>query len=146
MPLDRAALERFLPHRGAMCLLDSVVSWDDGRIDCRASSHRASANPLRLDGRLPATAAIEYAAQAIAVHGGLRAAPGRDAAPGYLVAVRDARLHVATLDEIAADLVITATCEAADAAGLVYTFAVQAGGHPIAEGRATVALLTGGES
>jgi len=144
MPLDRDALERLLPHRGAMCLLDAVAFWDEHRIDCRASSHRAADNPLRLDGRLPGVVAIEYAAQAMAVHGGLRAAPGQDSAPGYLVAVRDARLHVATLDDIAAELEISATCQAADATGLVYAFAVKAGDRPVAEGRATVVLLARG--
>lgn len=146
MPLDRNALERLLPHRGAMCLLDSVASWDEDRIVCRASSHRAPAHPLRLDGRLPGVVAIEYAAQAMAVHGGLRALAQRDAAPGYLVAVRDARLHVATLDEVATDLDISATCQAADATGLVYAFAVEAGGRLVAEGRATVVLLARGGS
>jgi len=124
-----------------MCLLDSVAFWDEQRIDCRASSHRAPENPLRLDGRLPGIVAIEYAAQAMAVHGGLCALPDHGAAPGYLVAVRDARLHVATLDDVATELEISATCQAADATGLAYVFEVKAGGHPIADGRATVALL-----
>lgn len=141
MPLDRKALERLLPHRGAMCLLDSVVSWDEGRIDCRATSHRAPENPLRMNDCLPAVVAIEYAAQAMAVHGGLRGAPDHTAVPGYLVAVRDMQLHVATLDDIATDLEITAACQVADATGLVYAFAVNAGGRRVAEGRATVALL-----
>jgi predicted hotdog family 3-hydroxylacyl-ACP dehydratase len=141
MPLDRDALERLLPHRGSMCLLDSVASWDADRIDCRASGHRAAENPLRMDGRLPAVVAIEYAAQAMAVHGGLRAPPDQAAAPGYLVAVRNARLHAATLDDIATELEVSATCVVADATGLVYAFAVKAGDRLIAEGRATVALL-----
>lgn len=142
MPLDRDALERLLPHRGAMRLLDSVVSWDDVTIECRASTHRAAGNPLRQDGRLPAVVAIEYAAQAMAVHGGLHAAPGHAAPLGYLVAVRDARLLVATLDEITDDLEISATRHIADASGLVYAFVVQAGGRRIADGRATAVLLT----
>jgi predicted hotdog family 3-hydroxylacyl-ACP dehydratase len=140
MQLARAALERLLPHRGAMCLLDSVAAWDDLRIDCRATSHRAPDNPLRLEGRLPALAGIEYAAQAMAVHGGLRALPGHDPVPGYLVAVRGVVLHAATLDGSAADLEVSATRLASDASGLLYAFAVGAAGRPIAEGRATVAL------
>jgi|AP12_2_1047962.scaffolds.fasta_scaffold117485_1 predicted hotdog family 3-hydroxylacyl-ACP dehydratase len=140
MPLDRNALARLVPHRGAMCLLDSVAHWDDVRIDCRAVSHRDPDNPLRLGGRLPAVVAIEYAAQAMAVHGGLRALPDHVAAPGYLVAVRDAQLHTARLDDITTDLEISATCLAADSTGLVYAFAVSASGHFVAEGRATVAL------
>jgi len=145
MPRDREALERLLPHRGAMCLLDSVASWDDTKIECRTSSHRDAANPLRLDGRLPAVVAVEYAAQAMAVHGGLRAPSGHDAPPGYLVAIRDARLHVATLEQITADLEISATCQVADANGLVYAFRVQAAGRPVADGRATIVLLSNGQ-
>jgi predicted hotdog family 3-hydroxylacyl-ACP dehydratase len=141
MPLAKAELERLLPHRGAMCLLDAVASWDDSRIDCRTTSHRLADHPLRMDGRLPAIAAIEYAAQAVAVHGGLRALPGCDVAPGYLVAVRNTQLHAATLDDIETELRISATCLAADATGLAYAFAVRAGERLIAEGRATVMLL-----
>ncbi len=124
-----------------MCLLDSVAHWDDARIDCRATSHRAPENPLRMDGRLPAVVAIEYAAQAMAVHGGLRARPDTTAAPGYLVAVRSVALYAGTLDEFATDLDVSASCLAADATGLVYAFAVKAGERPVAGGRATVALL-----
>ncbi len=140
MPLDRNALERLVPHRGAMCLLDSVAQWDHARIECRATSHRDPENPLRLRGRLPAVVAIEYAAQAMAVHGGLRAPPDQGAAPGYLVAVRNAQLHAARLDDITADLEISATCLVADPTGLAYDFTVSAGGRLVAEGRATVAL------
>jgi predicted hotdog family 3-hydroxylacyl-ACP dehydratase len=140
MPLDRNALEHLVPHRGAMCLLDSVAQWDHARIECRATSHRDPDNPLRLRGSLPAVVAIEYAAQAMAVHGGLRAPPDQGAAPGYLVAVRNAQLHAARLDDITDDLEISATCLVADATGLAYDFTVSAGGRLVAEGRATVAL------
>jgi predicted hotdog family 3-hydroxylacyl-ACP dehydratase len=95
---------------------------------------------LRLEGRLPALAAIEYAAQAMALHGGLRAPRGHEPASGYLVAVRSVILHAAKLDDIAADLGISATCLASDASGLLYAFAVGTAGRPIAAGRAAVAL------
>jgi predicted hotdog family 3-hydroxylacyl-ACP dehydratase len=121
-----------------MCLLDAVESHDAARVVCRAASHRSAANPLRVGGRLPALAAIEYAAQAMAAHGALRAAAG--AAPGRLVAVRDVRLHVATLDDVAEDLEVVARCDAADAGGIAYAFVVSAGGRTLAEGRATVML------
>jgi predicted hotdog family 3-hydroxylacyl-ACP dehydratase len=135
---SRAELERLVPHRGAMCLLDAVEAHDEARVVCRAASHRSAANPLRVGGRLPALAAIEYAAQAMAAHGALRAAAGAE--PGRLVAVRDVRLHVATLDDVAEDLEIVATCDAADPGGIAYAFAVSAGGRALAEGRATVML------
>jgi predicted hotdog family 3-hydroxylacyl-ACP dehydratase len=138
VPLERSELEGLLPHRGAMCLLDSVEAHDDTRVVCRAASHRSPANPLRVGDRLPALAAIEYAAQAMAAHGALRGEAG--ATPGRLVAVRDVRLHAATLDDVAADLEVAVDCVAADASGLVYAFVVSAGGRTLAEGRATVML------
>jgi predicted hotdog family 3-hydroxylacyl-ACP dehydratase len=54
-----------------MCLLDDVLSWDASRIRCRSASHRTPDNPLRAHGRLGAACGIEYAAQAMAVHGAL---------------------------------------------------------------------------
>jgi predicted hotdog family 3-hydroxylacyl-ACP dehydratase len=138
MPIARSELEALLPHRGAMCLLDSVQAHDAAGVLCRAASHRSPANPLRVDGRLPALAAIEYAAQAMAAHGALSG--GGSATPGRLVAVRDARLHAAWLDDVGEDLEIAVTRLAADAAGLAYAFIVSAGGRTLAEGRATVML------
>ena len=75
--LDRAAIAARIPHHGTMCLLDAVDAWDSESIRCRATSHRDPANPLRDAGSLPATAAIEYAAQAMAVHGALLAPAAR---------------------------------------------------------------------
>jgi predicted hotdog family 3-hydroxylacyl-ACP dehydratase len=92
--LDHAWIARHIPHQGSMCLLDYVEAWDQERIQCRASSHRAADNPLRAYGRLGAACGIEYAAQAMAVHGALldrRAVPAR---VGYLVSVRDTQLQV----------------------------------------------------
>lgn len=123
-----------------MCLLDAIESASAETIACRASSHRAADHPLRVNGRLPAVAAIEYAAQAMAAHGGLQATPGAAAVPGLLVAVRDVQLHVGTLDDLAEDLEIRATRVASGAGGLLYAFTVRAGSRPVAEGRATVAL------
>ena len=57
----------------------------------RASSHRAADNPLRAHGRLGAACGIEYAAQAMAVHGALLAPPD-SAAAGRLSGQR-ARRH-----------------------------------------------------
>ncbi len=141
MPRARAELQALLPHRGAMCLLDTVEAHDAARVVCRAASHRSAANPLQVDGRLPAAAAIEYAAQAMAAHGAL--AGGAGATPGRLVAVRDVRLHAEWLDDVVEDLEIAATRLAAGPAGLVYAFVVQAGGRALAEGRATVMLGIG---
>src|SRR5438046_1885596 len=104
-PIDKAEIRRLIPHAGTMCLLDSVLGWDDESIVCTTNTHRDEANPLRRDGRLSALHALEYGAQAAAIHGGLRArAAGATAPPCYLAALRDAHLHVARLDDLASPL------------------------------------------
>ena len=94
--IDKSEIRRLIPHSGTMCLLDGVVRWDDESIVCITNTHRDANNPLRRDGQLSALHALEYGAQAAAVHGGLRArAAGTAAPPCYLAALREAHLHVA---------------------------------------------------
>ena len=71
MALDRSWIEQHIPHKGRMCLLDEVLNWDATQIRCRSATHRTTDNPLRAHGRLGAVCGIEYAAQAMAVHGAL---------------------------------------------------------------------------
>ena len=124
-----------------MCLLDRVEAWDGQHIQCRASSHRAADNPLRAYGRLGAACGIEYAAQAMAVHGALLAPPeGASARVGYLVSVRGTRLHVPRLDDIAADLLVEATCISRSENNVLYQFSVSAAGRLLLNGRAAVVL------
>src|ERR1041385_1239805 len=106
----KAEIRTLIPHSGLMCLLDEVTQWDDRSITCVSNTHRDPANPLRRDGRLFAVHSFEYGAQAAAVHGGLRArSVGATAPPGYLAALRDARLHATRLDDIDAPLEIFAS-------------------------------------
>ena len=140
-PINKAEIRTLIPHSGSMCLLDSVAEWDDRSIICISNTHRDSANPLRRDGRLPAVHAFEYAAQAAAVHGGLRArSAGVIAPPGYLAALRDARLHLVRLDEVASALQIYAYLLFGEAANTVYECRVSAGDVLLAEGRITIML------
>jgi predicted hotdog family 3-hydroxylacyl-ACP dehydratase len=141
--LDHAAIAARVPHAGAMCLLDRCEAWDEQTIRCRARSHRDPANPLRSASGLLAPAAIEYASQAMALHGGLAAAPGVPPRPGFLAAARGVKLHVPRLDEIEGDLVVVATKMAGDEQQALYRFALEdAAGRLLVEGRATVVLNT----
>ncbi len=154
--LNRARLDHdwiacHIPHQGSMCLLDGVEAWDPQRIECRASSHRAADNPLRSHNRLGAACGIEYAAQAMAVHGALLAPPDSiGARVGYLVSVRGTQLHVARLDDIAADLRVEATCITRSENNILYQFSVSAAGQLLLDGRAAVVinadLITSGEA
>ncbi|ANQ87073.1 hypothetical protein dqs_4057 [Azoarcus olearius] len=131
-----------IPHQGDMCLLEQVHDWDDTRIRCSAHSHRDSANPLRSGGRLGVMAGIEYAAQAIAVHGALLAGADAPPAPGFLGSARGVECHVARLDDLDTELVIEAERLSGDARTLLYAFSLTAGGRLLLGGRASVVLGT----
>ena len=143
--LDHAGIAALVPHRDAMCLLDRLVAWDENRIECVAINHRDPTHPLRTRTGLMASAAIEYAAQAAALHGGLIAqASGAGAAPGYLASAREVRLAAWRLDDLPEtsidELQILAHRQAGDSTRLLYAFSVAHGGREIAAGRLAVIL------
>ena len=124
-----------------MCLLDCVETWDEQQILCRAFSHRSPDNPLRANDRLNTVCGIEYAAQAMAVHGALLAPKDTTLARvGYLVSVRGTHIHVQRLDDIAADLTIAATCLTRSENNILYQFSISAAGQLLLDGRAAVVL------
>jgi predicted hotdog family 3-hydroxylacyl-ACP dehydratase len=138
---DRAWIAAHIPHQGRMCLLDQVLSWDAQRIECASGTHRALDHPLRAYDRLGAACALEYAAQAMAVHGALM----RPQAPqtggfGMLASARALELHVTRLDDVPDDLIIRARCEHSDAGGALYSFTVSAAQGLLAQGRASLSL------
>ncbi|SDC50626.1 hotdog family protein [Paraburkholderia lycopersici] len=151
-PLDRAWIAAHIPHSGAMCLLDAVESWDDARIVCTATSHRDPRNPLRSRGRLAAVCGVEYAAQAMAVHGALLvplrvpsngAGDGATAARprvGYLASVRNVEARIERLDTLDTALSIEATRESGSGNSILYSFAVRGGERVLLTGRAAVML------
>ena len=136
MKLDRAAIERLIPHQGAMCLLHEVLEADAERILCRAVNHRDPAHPLREQSLLPALCGIEYAAQAMAVHGAITG--GGAARAGVLAVLRNVAVRVERLDDIAADLLVAARKLGGAAGGLIYEFELHAGSRELLRGRATV--------
>lgn len=139
--LNHAWIENHIPHQGDMCLLDYVEHWDKETIVCRASSHRDIDNPLRAHGQLGIACGIEYAAQAMAVHGALLA-PIDSVTPkvGYLVSVRGVTMVVTQLDDVAADLLINASCIMANESNMLYQFSIHADEKLLLEGRAAVVL------
>ncbi len=138
--LDHTWIAARIPHQGRMCLLDAVVEWSADHIVCRALSHTDAAHPLRAAGRLGAANGIEYAAQAMAVHGALVA--GASAAPrqGYLTSVRSVSLHAGRLDDLPGPLSVRAERVSGDANHVLYRFALHHGNHCLLEGRAAVVL------
>src|SRR5213075_3139924 len=141
LPINKAEIRTLIPHSGLMCLLDQVTQWDDRSITCVANTHRDPANPLRRDGHLSAVHAFEYGAQAAAVHGGLHArSVGAIAPPGYLAALRDARLHVTRLDDLGSPLQIYACRLFGEATNTVYQCCVFTSDVLLAEARIIIML------
>jgi predicted hotdog family 3-hydroxylacyl-ACP dehydratase len=149
MRLDRTWIERNIPHHGRMCLLDEVIEWDAQHIRCRSGTHRLPDHPLRSQGRLGIACGIEYAAQAMAVHGALasdfegrlagKVGKGRSEV-GFLAGLREVRLHVLWLDDIEADLICEALLVAGDHGSALYEFALWSEAQPqrLLNGRAAV--------
>jgi predicted hotdog family 3-hydroxylacyl-ACP dehydratase len=137
--LDRSAIAALIPHDGAMCLLDGVLAWNPTSITCIASSHRAADNPLAAEGRLDVICGVEYAAQAMAVHGGLIGA-GRRPTAGYLASLRDVVCRLDRLDLLEGDLLVTADLLIADAGRVIYNFILTSDDQPVMSGRAAVVI------
>ena len=133
---------------------------------CTTSSHTRSPHPLAVDGRLGSANLIEYAAQAMALHGAMLAADATDAADaaagagpadaahgnaatgttagsghGVLAGVRRLSLYADDLHTEPAPLTIKVNLVSGDARTALYDFTVQAQDRLLAEGRATVMFV-----
>src|SRR4029077_8342801 len=109
MSIEKSEIRTLIPHAGNMCLLDSVLEWDNESIVCASETHRDPANPLRRGAQLSALHAFEYAAQEAAVHGALvPRSSGLPPTPHYLAALRAAHLRVVRLDDIDSPLEVHA--------------------------------------
>lgn len=134
----REELCGLIPHAGSMCLLDALVEWDGDHVVCTSESHLRRDNPLRGDEGLAALHALEYGAQAMAVHGGLLArAGGEPNPPGHLAAIRQAQLFVQRLDTLAGPLRVEAWRLMVQGGNLMYGIEVAAE-RPVARARLTV--------
>jgi predicted hotdog family 3-hydroxylacyl-ACP dehydratase len=139
--LTKKELSAFLPHTGAMRLIDRVETWDNTTIRCCTRSHHDPANPLRRDARLEAVTGLEYAAQVMGVHVGLlnRDRPV-DGVIGYVGGLREVVFSVDQLDECPAELTIDATRLFEDSQSFMYQFAISSGGRHVMTGRASIFL------
>jgi predicted hotdog family 3-hydroxylacyl-ACP dehydratase len=137
---DHAWIAGHIPHSGAMCLLDEVVAWSDEKICCIARSHLDRHNPLRSNDRLAAVCGVEYAAQAMAVHGAVLGAAKRRPRVGFLASLRSVEMQVERLDTLDELLTVEAERIGGDANNVLYRFALRCGDQPVLCGRAVVIL------
>jgi predicted hotdog family 3-hydroxylacyl-ACP dehydratase len=138
MKIERDWIQAHIPHHGGMCLLDSVMHWDSTEICCSARSHAAPDNPLRNAHGLPISAGVEYAAQAMAVHGALLAAADQLPEIGYLTSVRNVQWWRPRLDDVGTEISVQATRISGNDVGLLYDFRVVCNDQLLMRGRAGV--------
>ena len=143
MITDRATIASLIPQQGTMCLLDTIEYWDGQRIICTSMQHRSVDNPLRARGALSSLHAIEFAAQAVAAHGGLTGTGQAQPRVGLLLSARDCKFHRRLLDDIAAPLVIEAESMGTNDQTRLYRFKVSAQEAAVVEGRVAVMLREG---
>jgi len=131
------AMDAWVPHRGAMSLLDSVERRDELSIVARV---RVPAEGLFVaaDG-VPAWVGIEYMAQAVAAWSGARAqAGGGSPRIGYLLGSRRYEATVAAF-AIGAELQVFAQCELMGDNGLaMFDCRIAQDGRVLASGRLSV--------
>jgi predicted hotdog family 3-hydroxylacyl-ACP dehydratase len=138
--LDAAQIAARVPHSGTMCLLHALHESSDSHVLCSTHSHRAPDNPLRSASGLLSCNAIEYAAQAMALHGAMTAetTPPRG---GRLASVRAVKLHVQRLDTIDGPLFVNVERLAGDTGQAMYQFTLRDGReNTLVQGRTTVLL------
>ncbi len=135
-------IAELLPHAGTALMIERVLRWDADEIQVATTRHRAADNPLRRDGRLAAVHLAEFAAQAMAIHGGLRArAAGGQLQPALLVSVRDLTLARDYLDDLGGELEITARTLLANSGNWQYEFTARHAGEIIASGRVAAVAI-----
>lgn len=143
MLISQTEIRALIPHAGDMCLLAGVTRWDSTQITCVAKTHRNSGNPLARNGRVGVLCGVEFAAQAMAVHGGLTGLVGQRPRAGLLVSVRDVVAKVEYLSDFSEELRIEAEQLMAEKSSVCYSFTLHAGETELLRGRATVVLDAG---
>lgn len=141
--IEHNELCSLIPHSFDMCLLERVEFWDVDNIVCYSNSHTSTGNPLRREGQLSSVHLLEYAAQAMAVHGGLHdREQGLEMTEGYLAALRDVNINLCSIDKIQTELKIEANKILSQGGNMIYAFTVSSAESELASGRATVVAIS----
>jgi predicted hotdog family 3-hydroxylacyl-ACP dehydratase len=141
--IKREELCSLIPHSFDMCLLERVEFLDKDKIVCYSNSHLLEKNPLRRDKKLSSINVLEYAAQAMAVHGGLHnREQGLQMTEGYLASLRDIKLTLCELDKLKTELRIEAKKILSQGGNMIYAFTVSTAEIELASGRATVIAVS----
>lgn len=138
MQLNREQIRSYIPHAGDMVLLKAAADVTDKQIICIADSHLLPDNPLRIHNILPASAGIEYAAQAMAVHAALQKF---HLPSGVLASANDVIWFCEDLSIYPQTLQIIAEAILQTPLALMYSFTLKAGEAILLTGRATLMTM-----
>lgn len=145
MPLmNRAEIAEKIPHDGAMVLLDEVTAWDEDEIRCKTAAHLREDNPFYRDGRLGASALVEFAAQAMALHMALLSGAKGPPPKGHLVSIKKLRLNKETVHDIEGELTILCRVTIRGDRTSIYAFRAMSNDEVLVEGEVLVALVDQG--
>ena len=138
--LNSQEIEQYLPHAGKMSLLHTVSYADSLLLKASAISHLNSNNPLRLNDKLASINGIEYAAQAMAIHGFLLSK--EDAVQkGYIASVRNIEIKTPFFPETESVIKIEVQQLMSDTNGFTYQFHISAGKKTLISGKITIFLV-----
>jgi predicted hotdog family 3-hydroxylacyl-ACP dehydratase len=138
--VSHPAIEKLIPHRGAMLFIDAVIAGSEDDIACRARIRRDNLFLRAPGGWLRSVVCLEYMAQTVAAYAGLHAHRlGQLGAErvGFLVAASRVLLGVPRL-ELGDELDISASRLWGDADLGKFECAVARGGVRIAEATLSV--------
>jgi predicted hotdog family 3-hydroxylacyl-ACP dehydratase len=137
--LARHDIERLLPQKGAMCLIDAALECTPEAIVCSADASRRD-HPLREAQGVPAVHAIEYGAQAAALHRLMLGQQSGSVTGGLMLQLRDVQFSVEWLDRLPQPLQITARCAMSSSEAARYRFEIHAAGSLASCGELTLRL------
>jgi predicted hotdog family 3-hydroxylacyl-ACP dehydratase len=136
--LNQETIAKLIPHSGKMCLLEKIINWNEQTLRAQSLSHLKKENPLRTEGKLKSIHGIEYAAQAMAVHGALLKQKTQH---GYLASIRSIVLHESFLPTQQAPLDIQVSVLMRYTNGFTYHFELLYENQLIISGKITIFLI-----
>jgi predicted hotdog family 3-hydroxylacyl-ACP dehydratase len=127
LPLNRQDVEKCLPHKAAMVLLEKVRHCNSDTLECETTTHLQEDHPLRIEGQLSIFTGIEYAAQAMALHSFLNADYEGKAKTGFVAVTSRVKPYFDFLDQVQDTLNISVALVDASGGGSLYEFCISYG-------------------
>ncbi|MBF0263671.1 MAG: phosphotransferase [Gammaproteobacteria bacterium] len=142
-PIKKKEIKKLIPHSGNMCLIEEVLEADKQSLKARSQTHLSENNPLRVNGQIHIVNAVEYAAQAMAIHGALLSLKDSDEVvvkQGYIVSLRNINTYIEYLPVSESDLLVAINLLMGSETGYSYEFEVKNKNNLLISGRISIFL------